>query len=372
MMADDRLDDLVQQLLAPLVGTEPAGRWMRYERAFTDVARLREEDNPQLPMGEWERPLVKADWRKVAQACIQLLDQETKDFQVAAWLCDAWTRTSSLDGLCAGLDLIVGIAEQYWSTAWPAMDDDDAERRVAPFVWMNANLPLTLRLSTLLLRPVLHRETPVTLLDWERAPSADDAKVQEGEKLNRREIRESVKAADADWLQQINLRSDQALATLQRLSDFLDTQLKTDSPSISKLSDAIASLRQAAQSLLKELPPPVESTPLDSTAGISPIPESASAAASANQTEGLVRTSVASGDISFNVNSIQDREQAYEALMSIAIYLQRIEPHSPTPYLIQRAIELGQLSLPDMIRDVSASAGSLDKFFELLGITPPG
>jgi hypothetical protein len=41
------------------------------------------------------------------------------------------------------------------------------------------------------------------------------------------------------------------------------------------------------------------------------------------------------------------------------------------PYLIQRAIELGQLSLPDMIRDVSASAGSLDKFFELLGITPP-
>jgi type VI secretion system protein ImpA len=100
--------------------------------------------------------------------------------------------------------------------------------------------------------------------------------------------------------------------------------------------------------------------------------ESASAAASANQTEGLVHTSVASRDISFNVNTIQDREQAYAALMSIAIYLQRIEPHSPTPYLIQRAIELGQLSLPDMIRDVSASAGSLDKFFELLGITPPG
>jgi type VI secretion system protein ImpA len=252
------------------------------------------------------------------------------------------------------------------------MDDDDAERRVAPFVWMNANLPLTLRLSTLLLRPVLHRETPITLLDWERAPSADDAKAQEGEKLNRREIRESVKAADAEWLQQINLRTDHALATLQRLSNFLDTQLKTDSPSVSKLSDAVASLRQAAQSLLKELPPPVETAPLDSTAGISPMAESASAAASANQTEGLVRTSVGSGDISFNVNTIQDREQAYAALMSIAIYLQRIEPHSPTPYLIQRAIELGQLSLPDMIRDVSASAGSLDKFFELLGITPPG
>ena len=371
-MADDRLDDLVQQLLAPLDGTEPTGRWMRYERAFTDVARLREEDNPQLPMGEWERPLVKADWRKVAQACIQLLDQETKDFQVAAWLCDAWTRTSSLDGLCAGLDLMVGIADQYWSTAWPALEDDDAERRVAPLVWMNANLPLTIRLSTLLLHPILHRETPVTLLDWERAPSADDAKAQDGEELNRRGIRESVKPTDADWLVQISLRSDQALATLQRLSEFLGTQLKTDSPSLSKLSDAIASLRQAAQSLLKELPPPVETQPVENAASISAMGASISSTAPANQTEVRARTSIASGDIDFNVTSIQDREQAYAALVSIALYLQRIEPHSPTPYLIQRAIELGQLSLPDMIRDVSASAGSLDKFFELLGITPPG
>ena len=371
-MSDDHLDRLVQQLLAPLNGTEPAGRWMRYERAFTDVARLREEDNPHLPLGEWERPLVKADWRKVAQACTQLLDKDTKDFQVAAWLCDAWTRTSSLDGLCAGLDLIAGIAEQYWLTAWPAMEDDDTERRVAPFVWMNANLPLTLRLSTLLLRPVLHRETPVTLLDWERAPSADDAKAQEGEQLNRREIRESVKPADADWLRQISVRSDQALTTLQRLSQLLDTQLKTDSPSLSKLSDAIASLRQAAQSLLKELPAPVEPQPMENTGDINSIATENTAAVSAQATQAQARTEAASAEIKFNVAAIQDREQAYAALMSIASYLQRIEPHSPTPYLIQRAVELGQQSLPDMIRDVSASAGSLDKFFELLGITPPG
>ena len=371
-MADDHLDDLVQQLLAPLGDTQPAGRWMRYERAFTDLARLREEDNPHLPLGEWERPLVKADWRKVAQACTQLLGNDTKDFQVAGWLCDAWVRTSTLDGLCAGLDLITGIAEHYWSTAWPAIETDDVERRIAPFVWMNANLPLTLRLSTLLLRPILHREAPVSLLDWERAPSADDARSQEGEQLSRRTIRESVKAADADWLEKINRRSDQALATLEKLSLFLDTQLKTDSPSLSKLADAIASLRMAAQSLLKELPPPVEAREIHSADGITPSAVSTTAAESLDSAEGVVRTPTTSAQTNVNLTGIQDREQAYAALMSIADYLHRIEPHSPTPYMIQRAVELGQLNLPDMIRDVSASAGSLDKFFELLGISPPG
>ncbi len=371
-MADDHLDKLVQQLLAPLTGAEPAGRWMRYERTFTDIARLREEDNPLLPMGEWERPLVKADWRKVAQACIQLLDQETKDFQVAAWLCDAWTRTSGLQGLHAGLNLIAGMAERYWTSAWPAIEDDDADRRVAPFVWMNANLPLTLRLSTLLLRPVLHRETPVTLLDWERAPSADDAKTQEREQRNRREIRESVKQADGEWLQAIDFRSDEALATLERLSHLLDTQLSAASPSLSKLADAIASLRQAAQSLLKELPPPVETMQVTSSADSDISAGSGSTHPPSNQSDEPARSTRAGADINLGTTAIGDREQAYAAPMSIAAYLQRIEPHSPTPYLIQRAVELGQLNLPDMIRDVSASAGSLDKFFELLGITPPG
>ena len=370
-MADDTLEQLVQQLLLPLSDTEPAGRWMRYERAFTDIARQREEDNPNLPMGEWERPLVKADWRKVAQACARMLTEDSKDFQVASWLSDAWTRTNGLDGLCAGLDLIAGLAEHFWATAWPALEEDDAERRVAPFVWMNTNLPLTLRLNTLLLRPVLHREVPVTLLDWERSRIADDAKTQEGDQLNRRAIRDSVKATDAAWLEQIDRRSDHALAVLDRLSSFLDAQLTSASPSMSKLRDAIESLRQAARSLLQEITPPENVMPSQGDGKLQTSSASSNAGASVTQYAEHSGPANAVPALSINATAIQDRQQAYAALVAIAEYLHRMEPHSPTPYLIQRAVDLGQLSLPDMIRDVSASAGSLDRFFELLGITPP-
>ena len=84
-------------------------------------------------------------------------------------------------------------------------------------------------------------------------------------------------------------------------------------------------------------------------------------------------SALANADPTFTAtsNSLRDRKQAYAALVSIASYLQSVEPHSPTPYLIQRAVELGQMSLPDMIKEVNTSAGSLDRFFELLGISPP-
>lgn len=373
-MANDSLDVLVQQLLSPLAGSEPAGRWMRYERSFTDMARLREEDNPHLPMGEWERPLVKADWRKVADACTRMLAEDTKDFQVAAWLCDAWTRTSHLDGLCAGLDLITGISERYWTAAWPALEADDADKRVAPFVWMNAHLPLTLRLSVFLLSSTLHREMPMTLLDWERATSADDAKSSEGERPSRREIRESVKPADAEWLRQVVQGAAKASDTLNKLSCFLDAQLKESSPSLSKLTDAIEGLLQAAQSLLQELAASMEAmstlsaSAVNDAAAVSGSPIGALSAAENSQLSAL-----ANGGPAFTAttNGPHDRKQAYAALASIAAYLQSVEPHSPTPYLIQRAVELGQMSLPDMVREVSSSAGSLDRFFELLGIAPP-
>jgi len=42
--------------------------------------------------------------------------------------------------------------------------------------------------------------------------------------------------------------------------------------------------------------------------------------------------------------SIESREQAYRILGEVADYLERTEPHSPTPYLIRRAISWGEMN----------------------------
>ncbi len=364
------LDDIVQQLLQPLAGDSPTGRWMRYEREFMDITKLREEDDPSLPMGEWERPIVKADWRKVADTCVQLLGEHTKDFQIAGWLCDAWIRTARMDGLCAGLALASGIAERYWDGAWPALDDGDADRRVAPFVWMHANLPLTLRLHVQLLPAALHRAEAVTLLEWERAPTADDAKSGDGQPRSRRAIRDSVKPADGDGLRELSRRASAGLATLQALTGCLDDRLGPESPSLSKLAATLEAVRMAADSLLQELPAPVAAVVPD-PGGDSYVAGADTAIVEGNAGDSPERhASPDTASLPAPTTVYRNREQAYEALTAIAAYLQGIEPHSPAPFMVQRAVDLGRMSLPQMVKDVSASAGSLDKFFELLGISP--
>ena len=62
------------------------------------------------------------------------------------------------------------------------------------------------------------------------------------------------------------------------------------------------------------------------------------------------------------------KAHAYAALEAIAAYLRATDPHDPAPYLVQRAIELGNMPFPQLIQEMTETAGSMEKFFELLGI----
>ncbi len=358
------LELLVNQLLQPLPGDAPGGRWLRYEPAWNALSRSREEDDPALPLGEWERPLVKANWKQVAADCVRLLGEDSKDFQIAGWLCDAWVRTCQMDGLHAGLSLLAGLADNFWADAWPAIEDGDADRRVAPFVWLNASLPLTVRLHVTLLAADGQRELPLKMLDWERASTRDDGKPDpksnDAPLPSRQAIRAGVRASDGPHLQETTERAAACADLLRRLSERLDRQLGRESPSLSQLLSTVEAIRLASASLRQEIPAPAELPP---ALPPSPAPVIAQAAAAPVPAGPPLQTAPGAG--------FSDRQHAYQVLAAAASYLESIEPHSPAPYLVRRAVQLGQLSLPDMLRQVSADAGSLDKFFSLLGIAPP-
>jgi type VI secretion system protein ImpA len=45
-----------------------------------------------------------------------------------------------------------------------------------------------------------------------------------------------------------------------------------------------------------------------------------------------------------------NREAIYAQLKQSAAVLRQLEPHSPIPYLIERAVELGKKPFPELIR----------------------
>src|SRR6185437_9090028 len=65
---------------------------------------------------------------------------------------------------------------------------------------------------------------------------------------------------------------------------------------------------------------------------------------------------------------IADRNHAYRLLDEIAQYLAKAEPHSPTPYLLRRAVAWGGMPLPELMREVVSQEGDLNRYFAMLGV----
>jgi predicted component of type VI protein secretion system len=64
---------------------------------------------------------------------------------------------------------------------------------------------------------------------------------------------------------------------------------------------------------------------------------------------------------------IPSRDAAYRQLEEVARYLEAVEPHSPVPALLRRAIRWGEMRLPDLLAELMQEEGGP---FRLLRITP--
>ena len=58
-------------------------------------------------------------------------------------------------------------------------------------------------------------------------------------------------------------------------------------------------------------------------------------------------------------------------LHDAAELLQRLEPHSPIPYLVKRAVKLGEMKFPDLMKALIRENATLDELYRLVGVEPP-
>ncbi|HEY3600006.1 MAG TPA: type VI secretion system protein TssA [Paraburkholderia sp.] len=355
-------------LLAPLPGEGGAGVPLRYEPVYQQIRDARHQDDASLPMREWERPLIKADLNAVAALCADALQTRSKDFQIAAWLCDAWTRLYGIQGFDAGVQLVTNLVERYWETAWPQIEDDDQAARIAPFVWLNETLALVLTLDVPLMSIDGHEPPALCLDDWQRAGNAGKDNKSGGhakaEALSRALIAKHVRGDNLAMLVDLRIRLDGAQQAwnllAQRLDDFL---VGDDAPGMSQVKDVLLRMSHAATSLLGEHWPP-KAGPLsdleDDAALRAELPGGDIPALEAVDVEPAYARALG-GTI-----AIADRAHAYRLLETVADYLARQEPHSPTPYLLRRAVSWGRMPLAELMREILREEGDLSRYVSML------
>ncbi len=335
----------IDALVAPLPGDDPAGPSVPFAtRQALEEARkeVRLED---FDANDPLRPTQAkaADWPGIVRLASETLATKSKDLLTAARLTEALVRYHGYAGLRDGLTLLRRLIEEGWDRLNPTIEDGDLEVRAAPINWLDdadrgARFP-----STIGAVPIVEGEdVAFTWLDWRKGQEAnDEEKRQAFDRLVFATPRERCQDNVDDLAQAI-----EEIGGLQRA---LDARLGELAPGLVAIRKAASDCQTLAQMILGRKgagPAPAAPVVADHEGG-------APAESGNGRPAGRRPTS---------------REEVYEQLAAAAELLQQIEPHSPIPYLIQRAVELGRLPFPQLLKVLIRDANVLTELNRELGI----
>ncbi len=318
-----------ESLLAPIPGSNAVGFSVRYTGVYDEIIEARREDDSSLPQGIWQTDLKLADWQKVEDICTEILRAKSKDLQIAAWLTEAWLHKNGLEGLTQGILLIDALCQRFWPNIHPQIKGNDVEFRLSPFEW--ANEKLSDKVVNIKITHPEKKDTPTCSLS-DHLFMLNTTSETKAEKLNIEEFTASQRSTSNEFFQSLLANATNALEAISNLEKHINTNLKSDSLSMSRLQQVIRTLHKYAENCLRSRNisndnQPEKEKPMSNK----------KAAPKPNKRNPL--------------NSISSRQEAYQILAKVADYLEQAEPHSPTPYLVKKAIAWGEMNLSELLHE---------------------
>jgi type VI secretion system protein ImpA len=329
-----------EELLAPIPGENPAGEPAPFAlREQLDEARKEIDPDtfsPDDPMRPSEPK--KADWPGILRLAQQTLRTTSKDLLVTARLTEALVKEHGFAGLRDGLHLFTALLSQCWDRLYPDIEDGDLEVRTGPLNWLDdpdrgARFPTSLRRVPL----VVGEEGAYSWLDWRLS--------QDGRgDVSREAFEKAINATPRQHCQTIVENLAQCQEELKTLEDTLHDKFTEAAPGLTGMRRALDDCTTLARQLLQRK---------------GPVP-AAEVSGGAGGADGGGPTAPA--------RAMTSRAEVYQRLAEAADLLQQLEPHSPIPYLIRRAVALGALPFPQLMKALIREEGVLNELNREMGI----
>lgn len=356
----------VVRLAAPIPGDAPGGVAIRNEPLFAQLREARRADDATVPRGVWQTELKRADWSLAERLAREILETRSKDLLVAAWLMEAWIHLHGAAGAAEGLRVLHALCEDLWDDLHPSLEEDDPEVRDGVFHWINERVSWTLA-SVRISAPQASDAQPYSWNDWRdslrreetprpeetrgrNAPPADPA---DPAKPTRARVSASVTLTPRPFYEALVLELERVTDACARLRATLDARQGRDAPTLARLADTAAAMRDWTQQVLADKPAIQEN-------GGAPRPEP-------QTPEPTMDIEISEGEPRAR-RAIATRDEAYRQLREAADYLMRTEPHSPTPFLVNRAVAWGGMSLGDLLMEFARDGYDLKTLRSLLGM----
>lgn len=364
-------------LLEPISPGEPAGPSLRYDPLYDRIREARRKENDALPQGVWQRDVQQADWPLVDQLTTDALENRSKDLQLAIWRTEALLHLHGLPGFAGGCQVILGLHCTYANNMHPApvatpdvlpLDGDDpgVESRLNLIQWINEKLSVQLKLLRITAPDELTGVPGFTYADMEAARLLEQTANRKtpagaGEK-NLKLFEQSLALTPNAWLSERWTELQHTTEMVFLLDDVLDTVYGESNGGLLRVKEVLEGMRTICASALpgSDLPQSEPVTGLGAEA----------AHAEAVATNGLViapdHTHADSNPLVAERFQLRSRAEAYRRLAEIADFLARLEPHSPVPYLLQRAIAWGGMSLEELLPELLSDQAAVKDVGNLL------
>jgi type VI secretion system ImpA family protein len=344
-----------ERVLAPLAGDNPVGPNLRLvagDTTLATLAELRREEDPALdPNGRGK----EANWPAVAKACQEILSGKSKDLQVAAHLTEALARTQGFPGVVAGLGVVRGLLEAFWDQLHPGVEDGQLvpELRSRWISWLGSSRDFLAAVRAI--HVTSGPGVPArSWRDYENSQRVDSAGLQ-ADKKQYQEMIASGLITGADWKAAVaatpteRLRAVvEAIAACEEevrlLTGFCEARFGAEAPNLVELSNLLGECRDYLAARL---------------GGGAPATAEDAADAASGGGSGESRPG----------GPIASRDEAFRRLREAADFLRRAEPHSPVPYLIDRAVGWGEMPFRDVLKDVLRDEKAFKNILETLGMT---
>ncbi len=344
----------IDALLAPIPGDSPGGGSVPFA-VREKFEQLRKEVDPDdYDKNDPRRPdtAQKADWAGVVELSEQTLAETSKDMLVAARLTEALVKEHGFAGLRDGLRLMRRMVAECWDRLNPAIEsEDDVEVRIGPLHWLDeadrgARFPITLRQV-----PMLRGgKGSFSWFEWKDSQSGKS-------KISPADIESALQEMPREACETQFEDLKESVHELDALTTALRERAgEKYAPALSGLRQAIGECYSLARQILERK---------------GPTPGQAGDSGGGDEADDGRFESGAGDGGSFVGRQVASRAQVYRQLAQAAALLQQIEPHSPIPYLINRAVELGALPFPELMRALIRDADVLESMSRELGIKTP-
>ncbi len=261
----------------------------------------------------------------------ETLRETSKNLLVAARMTEALTMQHGLAGARDGFRLLRRMAEECWDRLQPPIEEpDDVEIRAGMFNWLDDPIRGALYPNKLRAVPLVYNGAVPISYVTSRGIGGKPPEVGTDQ------VSAAARVASDERVQNLVDDATEALEEVNRLGDVLNDKMPADvAPSFYEVRKALEDCQTIAQWIRQE--------------------HGGGGAAADGEAAGQP----GAGGAAAAAGGALTRDAAYEQLRRVAEMLERMEPHSPVPYLIRRAVELRAVKFPQLVEELTKDSNVL-------------